>query len=66
MGGTFNTYANRRGALRVSLGKPEGKSPFARPRFRWEDNIMMDVQAAECGGMVWIDLAHDRDRWQAW
>jgi hypothetical protein len=25
----------------------------------------MDVQEMGCGGMDWIDLAEDRDRWQA-
>jgi hypothetical protein len=25
----------------------------------------MDVQGVGCGGMDWIDLAQDRDRWPA-
>jgi hypothetical protein len=25
----------------------------------------MDRQEVGCGGMDWIDLAHDRDRWWA-
>ena len=32
-------------AYRVSVGKPEGKSQFGRPSYRWEDNIKMDLQA---------------------
>jgi hypothetical protein len=24
--------------------RPEGKSPFGRPRHRWEDNIKMDFK----------------------
>ena len=32
---------------------------------RWEDNIKMDLQEVECGGMDWIKLAQDRDRWRA-
>jgi hypothetical protein len=36
-----------------------------RPRYRWEDNIKMDLQEVGCGGMDWIGLAQDRDRWQA-
>jgi hypothetical protein len=29
----------KRSAHRVSIGKPEGKGPLIRPRYRWEDNI---------------------------
>jgi len=47
------------------VGKPEGKRPLGRPRFRWEDNIKVDLQEVRCGNMDWIDLAQDRDRWQA-
>jgi len=54
-----------RGVYRVLVGKPEGKRPVRRPRRRWEDNIKMDLQEVGCGGMDWIELAHDRDRWRA-
>ena len=52
-----------RGVYRVLVGKPEGKSPLGRPRRRWEDNIKMDLQEVGCGGVNWIELAQDRDRW---
>jgi len=55
----------RRGAYVVSMGKPEGQKPLGRPRLRWEDNIMMDLQEVGCGDMDWINLAHDKDRCQA-
>jgi len=45
------------------VGKPEGKKPLGRHRHRWEDNIKMDLQEVGCGGMNWIELAQDRDRW---
>jgi hypothetical protein len=45
---------------RVLVGKPEGKRPLGRPKRRWEDNIMMDLQEVGCGGMDWIELAEDR------
>jgi len=41
----------RRGVYIVLVGKPEGKRPLGRPRRRWEDNIKMDIQEVECGGM---------------
>jgi hypothetical protein len=53
-----------RGVYRVLVGKPEGKRPMGRPRRRWEDNIRMDLQEVGCGGMDWIGLAQDVDRWR--
>ena len=53
------------GMYRVLVGKPEGKRPLGRLRHRWEDNIKMDLQEVGCGGMDWIKLAQDRDRWRA-
>jgi len=47
---------------RVVVGKSEGKEPLGRPRHRWEDNIKMEVG---CGGMDWIELAQERERWRA-
>jgi hypothetical protein len=55
----------RRGAYRVLVGKPEGRRPLGRPRRRLEDNIKMDLREVGWGGMDWINLAEDRDRWRA-
>jgi hypothetical protein len=52
----------RRVTYIVFLGKLECKKPLGRPRRRWEDNIKLDLQEVECGGMNWIELAQDRDR----
>ena len=54
----------RRGVYRVLVGKPEGKGPLGRPRRRWND-IIMGLQEVGYGGMDWIELAQDRDRWRA-
>ena len=55
---------DRRGVLRILVGKPEGKRPLGKPRHGWEDNIKMDLQ--EVGRRVtdWIELAQDIDRWR--
>jgi len=55
----------RRSVYRVLVGKPEGKRPLGRPRRRWEDNIKMNLQEVGCGGVDWIELTQDRDRWRA-
>jgi hypothetical protein len=55
----------RRGAYRALVGKPEGRKPLGRTRRRWEDNIKMDLREVGWGGMDWINLALDRDRWRA-
>ena len=47
------------------MGKPEDVRPLGRPRHRWEDNIKMGLQEVGYGSMDWIELAQDRDRWQA-
>ncbi|KAJ4450028.1 hypothetical protein ANN_01435 [Periplaneta americana] len=52
-----------RNAYRVLIWRPEGKRPLGRPRHRWEDNIKMDLREV---GYGWINLAQDRDRWQAY
>jgi hypothetical protein len=54
----------RRRAYRALVGKPEERGPLERPRRRWEDNIKMDIREVGWGGLHWIDLALDRDRWR--
>jgi len=54
----------RRGGYRVLVTKPEGEIRLGRPRRRWEDKIKMDLQEVGCGGMDWIELAQDRDKWR--
>jgi hypothetical protein len=65
MGVACSTYGERRVVYRVLVEKPEGKRARGRHRHRWEDNVMLDIEEVECGGMDWIDLVHDRGRWWA-
>jgi hypothetical protein len=57
-----------RNVYRISVGKPKRKRPLAGPRHRWEDGIKMDLMEIGFegggGGVEWIHLAQDRDRWQ--
>ena len=45
---------DNRGVYRVLVGNPQGKRQLGRHRHKWEDNIKMDLQEVECGGMDWI------------
>jgi hypothetical protein len=47
------------------VGKPEGKSPLGRPRRRWVANIKTDLLEIGWGGVDWIGLAQDRNKWRA-
>jgi hypothetical protein len=50
---------------KVLVGKREGKRPLRRPRHKWEDGIRMDLREIGLGGVDWIRMAQDRDRWRA-
>jgi hypothetical protein len=52
-----------RKVYKVLVGKPEGKRSLGRPRRRWEDGIRMDLGEIGLGGVDWIRLAQNRDRW---
>jgi hypothetical protein len=55
----------KRIAFRLLVGMPEGKRPLGRPRRRWVDNIKMGLLEIGWGGVDWIGLAQDRDKWRA-
>jgi len=54
----------RRGVYRVLVGKPKRMVSLGRHRYRWEDNIKMDLKEVGCRSMDWVKLAQGRDRWQ--
>jgi hypothetical protein len=54
-----------RKVYKVLVGKPEGKRPLGRSRRRWQDGIRINLGEIGLGGVDWIRLAQDRDRWRA-
>jgi len=54
----------RRSAYRVLVGKSGGKRSLGEPRHRW-GIILKWILRKWGGGMDWIDLAQDTDRWWA-
>jgi hypothetical protein len=50
-------HVARMGEKRLLVGRPEGKRPLGRPRWRWVDNIKMDLLEIGWGGVDWIGLA---------
>jgi hypothetical protein len=54
-----------RKVYKVLVGKPEGRRPLGRPRPGWKDGVRMVLREIGLGGVDWIRLAQDRDRWRA-
>jgi hypothetical protein len=52
-------------AHRVLVGSPERKRPLGIPRYRWKDNIKVDLREIGWCGMAWIHLAQDGNQWKA-
>jgi hypothetical protein len=55
----------KRNAYWLLVGKQEGKRPLGRPKRRWVENIKMYPLEIGWGGVDWIGLAQDMERWRA-
>jgi hypothetical protein len=44
MGRECSMRGEKMKAYKILLGKPEGKRPQERPRYRWKGNIKMDLR----------------------
>jgi hypothetical protein len=51
-----------RKVYKVLVGKPEGKKIHGRPRYRWK-MVSEWILERLAGGVDWIRLSQDRDRW---
>jgi hypothetical protein len=52
-------------SCRILVVKLQGNRPFGRPRRRWKDYVKMNLREIGWGGMDWIGLDQDRNRWKA-
>jgi len=43
----------------ILVRKPDGKRPFVRPRYRWEDNIKVDLKYVVKVSLGWVHMAHN-------
>jgi hypothetical protein len=49
----------------VVVGNPDGKRPQGRPCCRWDINIHIYLKRTGLESVDGINLAQDRDKWQA-
>ena len=47
------------------MGKPTGKRPEGRPRHRWEEYIIMDLEEIGVNMRNWFYSIQDRYYWKA-
>jgi hypothetical protein len=63
--GLVARIGEKRNAYRFFVGKPESERPLGSPRWRWVDNVEMELGEIAWGGVDWISLAQDRAKWRA-
>jgi hypothetical protein len=60
----WHAWERREKCTRFWWESPKERA-LGRPRRRWEDGMRMDLTEIGLGGVDWIRLAQDRDRWRA-
>jgi hypothetical protein len=60
VGGACCENEGKRNVYRLLVGKPEGKRPLERPRYRRIDNIKMNLLEIGFSVVDWIGLPQDR------
>jgi hypothetical protein len=55
----------KRNSCRILVVTLQGTRAFGRPRRRWKDNVKTNLREIGWGGMDWIDMDHDGNRWKA-
>jgi hypothetical protein len=62
MGGAYGT--NGGNEEHILVGKLEAKRPLGRPRRRWMNCIKVDLGEIGWGGVNWIGLVQDGNKWR--
>jgi hypothetical protein len=44
----------KKNSYRILVGRPEGRRTLGRRRYRWEDNIKMDLREIKLGCVDWL------------
>ncbi|KAJ0177442.1 hypothetical protein K1T71_007451 [Dendrolimus kikuchii] len=52
-----------RSVRKAYLGRPVGRRPVGRPKYRWKDRVEADL--SELGASNWQETAPDREKWHA-
>ena len=50
---------------KILTGKPTGKMPLGRSRYRWEDNVRMNLKEMGINRKNWIGSAQSMYYWRA-
>jgi hypothetical protein len=55
----------KKNAHSTLVGKPEEMRSIGTSRYKWEDNIKIDLRETGWDAMHWIEVAQDRAKWRA-
>jgi hypothetical protein len=64
MDGACGMYGGEERFIQGFGGKLKRKRRLGRCRCRWKDDIKVNLKEVGWEIVDWIDLAHDRDKWQ--